>query len=193
MMIVRLILAVILGGAGALGAQYGLSMVMDDPAMGEPAQAVEEIADAVAETALDAPEALEDDAAPASEDDAQSGAAREETDEASTPDDPAMDDPMHDDRLALPYEEGEAAAFLAQALGYEEFWINGQDSRVQPGVLAGQIAEPDSGGEAVCAPSHVMITCTLRRSDGWGYSFNLESAEEGWTVETDSVRMLSDS
>lgn len=187
MIIVRLILAVILGGAGALGAQYGLSMVMDDPAMDEPAQAVEEIADAVAETAL------EDDAAPFGEDDAQSGAAREETGEASPPDDPAMDDPMHDDRLALPYEKGEAAAFLAQALGYEEFWINGQDSRVQPGVLAGQIAEPDSGGEAVCAPSHVMITCTLRRSDGWGYSFNLESAEEGWTVETDSVRMLSDS
>lgn len=103
------------------------------------------------------------------------------------------EEPMGEPPLALPYEDGEAAAFLADLFeGADAYWLWGVDSRADLASFSAQIAEPGSGGEAVCTPSHVQLQCTLRREDGYGYSFALHTMDgEGWTVVNDEVRLLT--
>jgi len=145
MLFIRLIAAMVIGGAGALGAQYGVSMVLGAPV---------------------GPQADE----------------RGESD---------VEERVYDDRLPLPYDDGDAAAFLASALaGTEAQHIWQADSRIDLGALAAEVARPGSGGEASCDTSHVAMHCTLRRSDGYGFSFGLQGTSQGWTVAPNSVRQL---
>ena len=117
---------------------------------------------------------------------------------AVTQDEPAaepVEEPQGEPPLALPYEEGEAAAFLAETFeGTDAYWLWGVDSRADLASFSAEIAEPGSGGEASCSPSHVMLACTLRRADGYGYSFSLQPSEDGrWQVVDDEVRLLNNS
>ena len=103
------------------------------------------------------------------------------------------EEPMGEPPLALPYDEGGAAAFLADVFdGTDAYWLWGVDSRADLAGFSAQIAEPDSGGEASCMPSHVQLQCTLQRADGYGYSFALENLDgAGWTVVDDEIRPLT--
>jgi hypothetical protein len=105
------------------------------------------------------------------------------------------EEPMGEPPIALPYEEGGAAAFLADLFeGTDAYWLWGADSRADLASFSAQIAEPGSGGEAVCTPSHVQLQCTLRREDGYGYAFALQNMDgEGWSVVNDEVRLLNNS
>ncbi|WP_430430679.1 hypothetical protein [Oceanicaulis sp.] len=107
----------------------------------------------------------------------------------------ATEEPMGEPPIALPYEEGGAAAFLAETFaGTDAYWLWGVDSRADLASFSEQIAQPGSGGEASCAPSHVMVQCSLQRADGYGYTFALQqSADGGWSVVDDEVRLLDNS
>jgi len=124
------------------------------------------------------------------------GAAQgEATVTADEPVSEPSEEPQGEPPLALPYEEGEAAAFLADTFaGTDAYWLWGADSRADLASFSAEIAEPGSGGEASCSPSHVMLACTLRRADGYGYSFGLQQAGDGgWRVVDDEVRLLNNS
>jgi hypothetical protein len=155
-MIIRLLMGLIAAPLAAIGALYGLSMVIE-PSAGASATAPEPTL-------------------------AESGFEPEEK-------------PVGEPPLELPYSDGEAAAFLASALaGTQPQWIRDVDSLADLASFSAQIAEPLSGGEADCAPSHVMLACTLRRADGFGYSFGLQQgADGGWVVVEDEVRLLNNS
>ena len=72
------------------------------------------------------------------------------------------EEPMGEPPIALPYEEGGAAAFLAETFaGTDAYWLWGVDSRADLASFSEQVAQPGSGGEASCAPSHVMVQCSL--------------------------------
>lgn len=105
------------------------------------------------------------------------------------------EEPMGEPPIALPYEDGGAAAFLAETFaGTDASWLWGVDSRADLASFSEQVAQPGSGGEASCAPSHVMLHCTLQRADGYGYTFGLQqSADGGWSVVNDEVRLLANS
>ena len=105
------------------------------------------------------------------------------------------EEPMGEPPIALPYEEGGAAAFLAETFaGTDAYWLWGVDSRADLASFSEQIAQPGSGGEASCAPSHVMVQCSLQRADGYGYTFALQQAADGdWYVVDDEVRLLDNS
>ena len=102
-------------------------------------------------------------------------------------------EPMGEPPLALPYEAGGAADFLARTFeGAQPYWLTGEDSRADLAGVSAQVAEPGSGGEAFCAPSHVQLQCTLRLADGSGYSFALQNMDgAGWTVVNDEVRLIT--
>ena len=102
---------------------------------------------------------------------------------------------MGEPPIALPYDEGGAAAFLADVFeGTDAYWLWGVDSRADLASFSAQIAEPGSGGEASCTPSHVQLQCTLQRADGYGYTFGLQqSADGGWFVVNDEVHLLDNS
>jgi hypothetical protein len=105
------------------------------------------------------------------------------------------EEPMGEPPIALPYDEGGAAAFLANVFeGTEAYWLWGVDSRADLAGFSAQVAEPGSGGEASCSPSHVQLQCTLQRADGYGYTFGLQQlADGGWFVVNDEVRLLDNS
>ncbi|HCR65884.1 MAG: hypothetical protein CMH90_03640 [Oceanicaulis sp.] len=105
------------------------------------------------------------------------------------------EEPMGEPPIALPYDEGGAAAFLADVFeGTEAYWLWGVDSRADLASFSAQVAQPGSGGDASCAPSHVMLHCSLQRADGYGYTFGLQqSADGGWSVVNDEVRLLDNS
>ncbi|WP_440958893.1 hypothetical protein ACFELO_01940 [Oceanicaulis sp. LC35] len=158
-MIIRLFMGLIVAPIAAIGALYGLSMVV--------------------ESTPGVYGALQDEPAPAGDD------------TLSEPGDETMGEPP----LALPYDAGGAAAFLATLFeGDEPYWLDGADSRADLASVSAQIAQPGSGGEAECTPSHVQLHCTLRLQDGYGYGFALQNREgEGWTVVDDDVRLLNNS
>lgn len=169
MLIVRLIAGIILAGGAALGAQYGLSTVLGGA--GEPGVAPETVSEEVSEEV-----AVEE--APAEEPETEG----------------VEEERVYDDRLPIPYDEGEAAAFLAEALeGSEPQFIWRGDGRVDLGALAAEVAAPGSGGLASCGSSHVALSCQLERADGYGFSFGLQGYDGEWVVVENSVRQLNDS
>ena len=103
------------------------------------------------------------------------------------------EEPMGEPPLALPYENGQAAAFLADVFeGTDAYWLWGVDSRADLAGFSAQVAQPGSGGDASCMPSHVQLQCTLQRADGYGYAFALHTLDgEGWSVVNDEVRLLT--
>lgn len=105
------------------------------------------------------------------------------------------EEPMGEPPIALPYEDGGAAAFLAETFaGTEAYWLWGVDSRADLASFSEQVAQPGSGGQASCAPSHVALVCQLQRADGYGYTFALQQAADGgWYVLEDEVRLLNNS
>lgn len=155
-MIIRMLMGLIAAPLAAIGALYGLSMVIE-PSSGP------------------------------------SGTAPELT--LAGPVSEPEEKPIGEPPLDLPYAEGEAAAFLASALaGTQPYWIRDVDGLADLAAFSAEIAEPDSDGQAECAPSHVMLACTLRRADGYGYSFGLQRDVDGrWGVVEDDVRLLNNS
>jgi hypothetical protein len=96
-----------------------------------------------------------------------------------------------DDRLPLPYEEGQAAAWLAETLaGAGPYASAGAPEDVDLAALAAQAAASDNSDAAQCDASHVMLVCRLSPApDGPAYSFGLEGdGQGGWRVSEGSVQ-----
>jgi hypothetical protein len=168
MLIVRLIAGMLCAAGAAVGAQFGIAAVLGADGPGAMLETVSEEAsvEGVTEEAM-----------------------AEET-EAEV----VEEEPVYDDRLPLPYEDGQAAAFLAGALeGSEPQFIWQADSRVDLGALAADVAAPESGGQASCQSSHVALSCSLERADGYGFSFGLQGLDGDWVVVPNSVRQLDNS
>ena len=128
------------------------------------------------------------------------------SDEAPTAD---LEEEPVDDRLPLPYAEGEEAAWLAEVLeGQGPFDYRGgigesvdlaalaRSAAETPSIIDGEIMDEYS---ASCDPSHVVFSCTLGivTVDASGdmvtehyeaYTFILENTDGTWRVAEDSVR-----
>lgn len=186
-MIFRAIVGMVLGGALAVGALYGADRYLGleggarvtEPALSEP----------------EVPQDLEQEPVP-------DGTSSQTSTEGG-------DEEPGDDRLTLPYVEGEEAAWLAEVLdGQGPFAYRGAvGESVDLAALARAAAETPSliDGEimdeysASCDASHVVFSCTLAvltvdSSGGMmtehyeAYTFILENIEGQWRVADDSVR-----
>ena len=172
-MIIRAILGIVLSGALSAGALYGAGEYLGiraatpvDSADVEPGEPEADEAD----------EMLEDDMS--AEDMSDDGAVGGESEE-----------PVYDDRLPLPYGEGDDAVWLAETLaGTGPYDVDGESVD-----LAAMAQEAADGGavEARCDTSHVAMLCNMTNTDtGVRYSFGFQNtADGGYEVPEGSVNI----
>ncbi len=104
------------------------------------------------------------------------------------PDDAGEDEPIYDVRLPLPYGEGDAAGWLADALaGSGPYDVDGQS--VDIAAIAARAAAGD-GASVTCDSSHVAFHCNLiDEVADVRYGFGLQNnAEGGYEIPDGNVR-----
>ncbi len=169
-MIIRAILGLVLSGGLSIGALYGAGEYL-----GIRGATADEIAD------IEPGEPEAEDAG-----DSMMEPSEEMSDDMA--EGYADDEGPVDDRLPLPYEEGEAAVWLASVLeGSGPYDVDG--ASIDLAALAAT-ASTGEGASASCDSSHVAFSCSLvDEASGVLYNFGLQNnAEGGYEIPDGNVR-----